>query len=409
MRILVITNLFTPDRGGGASVFSDLCVGLREKGWDVTVFTTHPYYPEWKRKAGGRPWSIDREVFQNVEVWRHGIYVPDSPSRLIPRVLYELSFALSLSRSLWRGGKFDLVMVFCPLLGTVIFAGLRRALKGEPLWLNVQDIPADAAAASGISQSGMFNSAATWLQRFVFNRADVWSTISPVMVQRLSGLRERNQPIHLCPNWLNGSLAECVAALPSKLGRTPKVKLKLLYAGNIGKKQGLLEFCEMLGNSNAEFQFRINGNGGEAEGVREWINRSHDPRFEFGEFLDEQGFTRALHESDVYVITEKPGSGASFIPSKLIPGIASGTPVLAVCDQAGPLGREMQEAGLGQVLEWDQIVDLPQVLSSFISQPDQFRCWQSNCINHSRNYNRDFSIQRLEYLLRKAIDGVGQP
>jgi colanic acid biosynthesis glycosyl transferase WcaI len=137
------------------------------------------------------------------------------------------------------------------------------------------------------------------------------------------------------------------------------------------------------------------------------VKQGKDPRFEFGEFLDERGFTQALHDTDVFVITEKPGSGASFIPSKLIPGIASGTPVLAVCDRSGPLGKEMQEAGLGQVLEWSHIGDLPTTLASFIGNPDQFRAWQQNCLNQARTYHRDFAIPRIDALLREAAGKKG--
>jgi len=144
VKLLVITNLFHPDRGGGASVFSDLCFGLADKEWDVTVFTTYPYYPEWRRKEGCSPWRIERETLHRVDVWRHGIYVPTNPSRLLPRIGFELSFAVSLIQSLFRGGRFDVMMVFCPMLGGVCFAALRKLLLREPLWLNVQDIPADA-------------------------------------------------------------------------------------------------------------------------------------------------------------------------------------------------------------------------------------------------------------------------
>lgn len=400
MRLLVITNLFYPDRGGGASVFSDLCFGLAEQGWEVTVFGTHPYYPEWRRTCDGSPWALREETVRGVRVWRHGIYVPDSPSRLLPRLLYEASFAVSLLRSLLRGGRFDAVMVFCPMLGAVLFAGLRRMLRREPLWLNVQDIPADAAAASGISQSGLFNRVASGVQRWLFNRADVWSTISPVMRDRLAALRARAQPLHLCPNWLNGSLAECVAALPGKLGRRPGNPLRLLYAGNIGKKQGLIEFCQRLAATGAAFHFQIHGNGGEAESVRQWVTAQGDARFAFGGFLDEPGFTRALHETDVFVITEKPGVGASFIPSKLIPGIASGTPVFAVCDRQGPLGREMAEAGLGVVLEWGEFGRVEERLSELAADAGQFRQFQEQCLAHARNYSRDVAIPRFAGLLR---------
>jgi colanic acid biosynthesis glycosyl transferase WcaI len=339
-------------------------------------------------------------------VLRHGLYLPAEPSRLVPRVLFELSFGLSLLRSLFRGGRHDAVMVFCPMLSEVLFASVRRFLLREPLWLNVQDIPADAAAASGISRSGWFNRAAGWLQRVVFNRADVWSTISPVMVDRLAPLRRRNQPLHLFPNWLNGSLADCVAALPTKQGRPPGRPMRLLYAGNIGKKQGLLEFCQRLAATGARFWFQIHGNGGEAEGVRQWVSGSGDARFVFGEFLDEAGFTRALYDTDFFVITEKSGSGASFIPSKLIPGIATGTPVLAICDRSGPLGREVLEAGLGALLGWSEIDQLPGLLSDIDGDAAMFHQWQANCVKHSRVYDREHVIPRMEMLLRDAVRTV---
>ena len=403
MRLLVITNLFFPDRGGGASVFSDLCFSLQELGWEVEVFTAHPYYPEWHRKSAVSKWRIQEEVIRDTRIFRHGLYVPANPSRLFPRLVYELSFLGSLCRSMFRGGRYDAVMVYCPMPGAVMFAALRKLILNEPLWLNVQDIPADAAAASGISQSSLFNLMATWTQRLLFNRADVWSTISPVMVERLSSLRNRKQPLHLCTNWLNGSLAECVKALPSKVGRLPSVPLKLLYAGNIGKKQGLLDFCQCLAKLSMEFQFQICGNGSEASFIEKWVKESGDLRFTFRGFLDESAFSKALHQTDIFVITEKPGSGASFIPSKLIPCIASGTPVLAVCDRSGPLGREMIAAGLGVVIGWSEFETIELKLSRFNS--DFFSC-QQNCLAHAQSYTGEVAIERFDKLLREmASDG----
>ena len=404
MKLLVITNLFFPDRGGGGSVFTDLCHGLKEFGWDITVFTTYPYYPEWHRKTKGSAWKILEEDLKGCRVFRHGLYIPSNPSRLLPRLGFEVSFGLSLCRSLFRGGRFDAVMVFCPMMSEVLFAAVRCAMTREPLWLNVQDIPAEAAAASGISRSGLFNRLALWTQRAVFNRADVWSTISPVMVDRLSSTRTRGQTLHLCPNWLNGSLAQEVGALPSKVGRVSAKPVRLLYAGNIGKKQGLLDFCNILASEREPFLFRIHGNGGEAASVREWIGKSRDPRFQFGEFLDEAGFARALHDADVFVITEKPGSGASFIPSKLIPGISSGTPVLAICDRSGPLGREMLEAKLGPVLEWAEVRNVGEVLKEVAGNTDRFVAWQKCCVEHAKTYSRDYAVPRIARLLEELVN-----
>jgi colanic acid biosynthesis glycosyl transferase WcaI len=406
VRLLVVTNLFFPDRGGGASVFSDLCFSLVRRGWEVDVFTTYPYYPEWRRRSGRSVWSIEREDIQGVRVWRHGIYVPAKPGKLAPRLAYELSFTLSLLRSLFRGGTYDLVMVYCPLLGAVTFSALRKMLIREPLWLNVQDIPADAADASGISKSKLFSRMAGHVQQALFNAGDVWSTISPVMADRLRGMMRREQPLYVFPNWLNGSMAQEIAGLPSdKLGRAPRNPLRLLYAGNIGKKQGLLEFCRALAATDAAFHFTICGDGSERVTMERFCQDCEDKRFEMRPFLEEKEFVRALHDTDVFVITEKSGSGASFIPSKLIPGIATGTPVLAVCDKSGPLGREMEEACLGLRMDWDRLSGLADALNGLQSDTEAFRKYQVNALQHSRNYSREHAVQRFMELAQGHLKG----
>jgi colanic acid biosynthesis glycosyl transferase WcaI len=392
MKILIITNLYAPDRGGGASVFTDLAVGLREHGCDVTVFTTHPYYPEWKRRWSGSPWRVECENIDGVSVFRHGLYVPSDPSRLAPRLVYEASFGISLLRSIVRGGTFDVVMVYCPMLSAVGFAALRTTLRGEPLWLNVQDLPADAAAASGFGRSTVFRRVASLLQRFIFRRAQVWSTISPVMADRLRDLAGDHRPVLLHPNWLNGSIADEIDRTAGVADRVDTTEPRLLYAGNIGKKQGLLEFCQALAGTQLQFSFRICGDGSEADSVRSWVRASNDSRFSFEAFLDEPGFVAALRSTDLYVITEREGAGASFIPSKLIPSIACGTPVLAICDGDGPLGCEMARGQLGWVVPWTGLSAIGPILSEIQRDPAILEEYRSHCVNHSSMYRRSHAI-----------------
>jgi len=405
MRLLVITNLFFPDRGGGASVFSDLCFGLVQRGHEVTVYGTYPYYPEWKNKSGSNLWRRTRESVQGVDLHRYGLFIPDNPSKLIPRILYELSFAASLSRSLFRFRRFDAVMVFCPLAGAVAYSAVRKLFFREPLWLNVQDIPADAAVASGISRFELFNWLGGAVQRWLFNRANVWSSIAPAMVDRLESMRKKDQPIHFCPNFLNASMAAIIDQCESKVGRPAQKSVRLLYAGNIGKKQGLLEFCRVLSKTDMDFRFRIHGNGGEAARMRAWVAECNDNRFQFGDFLDEKAFIEALFDTDFFVITEKPGVGASFFPSKLVPSLATGSPVLCVCDPDGPLGTEVQEHNLGICIEWPQIDSLVPRLQATLQSSDQLEKMQGNACRRAEFYQRSTVIQKIERELHRLIQG----
>ena len=399
-RILVVVNVFHPDRGGGAAVFSDLCFELADRGLDVTVRCAYPYYPEWSDKWEKNGWSIERYEERGVKIERYGLYLPEDPSSLPQRLLYEGSFFLSLLRSLPRSGDYDAVLVYCPLVGAVAFASAVRMLFDTPVWLNVQDLSAEAARQSGMAGSGLAEVLAS-VQRLLFNRADVWSSISPVMLDTLRPLRERDQPLLFLPNWLHASLREAIEALPEKRGRTPETPVKLLYGGNIGEKQGLLRLCRTLAESDAEFALTVHGSGGRAEAVRRWIEEEADERFRFGPFLPEDEFAEVLHETDLFLIPEKPGTGGSFIPSKMIPGMASQTPVLAVCDADSPLGREMREHEPGEWFAWDRTEEIPELLNRLPERADQFVNWQENAIDRATFYDRDHVIDRIERLLRQ--------
>ncbi len=398
LKLLVITMMYEPDCVGIAAIASDMCAALAERGHDVTVHTTYPYYPEWKLKSKAG-WRIQEESIKDVRVRRHRIFVPAKPSRLLPRLIHELSFPVSLLRSLFYGKRYDVVMVFCPLMGGVVFAALRKLLLRDPLWVNIQDIPVEAASASGIIRSRVLARSAAMVQKFLLNRADVWSSISPDMVQQLETIKTSGTPLHLCPNWLTGPLRDQINQVPGKVGRAPQSPTKLLYCGTIGKKQGLLQFCKTLSNSDADFHFQIRGAGSDAESVRQWVESSGDRRFEFGALLPQSEFVDAIHATDWFVIPQKSSVGSSFFPSKLIPSICLGTPILAVSETTGPLGREVSENGLGMIIPWSQLDRLPGELDAVCRAPERFAELQENCVRRARVYSRDFAIDHFEALL----------
>jgi colanic acid biosynthesis glycosyl transferase WcaI len=399
MKLLVISMLYEPDFVGIAAVASDLCAGLAERGHDVTVYTAYPYYPEWERKSAANPWRIRQEVIDGVKIRRHGLFIPANPSRLLPRIAHELSFPLSLARSMFRRQQFDVVMAFCPLLGSLAFAALRKVCYGEPLWVNIQDMPAEAGRATGINRSKIFHHLGSSVQRALFRRAEIWSSISPGMVAQLEGIKSDKTALHLCPNWLTRSLAKRVAELPCKVGRHPHRPLKLLYSGTIGKKQSLVQFCKSLGATDLDFQFRIRGDGSEAASVRNWVRESGDVRFDIGGLLPESEFVQALHDADWFVITEMHRAGASFLPSKLIPCVSAGTPVLAVSDRDGPLGCEIASSEIGIGFEWSDLERLQSELMQFSRETERFTVLQQNCLRHAQDYDRDTAIDRFEQLL----------
>jgi colanic acid biosynthesis glycosyl transferase WcaI len=401
-RLLVIVNVFEPDLGGGV-LFSDLCYGLAERGFDVTVRCAYPYYPEWRDKSGENGLRIRRRFQNGVLVERFGIFIPPDPNSLPQRLAYEFSFMASLLRTLPSDERFDAVMAFCPLAGGVAYAALRKKIFREPLWLNVQDLPADAAAAGGISSNtDVFGR----VQNALFNACDFWSTISPVMVERLKAIRTRNQPIAYLPNWLHTSLKRQIEGMdvPREPGGG---RLRLFYSGNIGTKQNLLEVCRKLHASDAPFDFLIRGSGSRADDVRHWVTHAGDNRFRFEDLASEDAFIHSLKSADLFVVPEAPNSGGSFIPSKLIPAVSVGTPVLAISDEDSPLGMEVRETGIGPHFTWSRIHDLGDFLGSFAGLDRARQKWDAALEKRASFYDRDTVIDEYARLLEQMIATKG--
>ncbi|NNE71212.1 MAG: hypothetical protein HKN29_12725 [Rhodothermales bacterium] len=404
MRILVIVNVYRPDLGGGV-LFADFLEGLVDRGFTVEVRCAYPYYPEWQDKTGRNGLAIAESVEGRVRVRRFGLFIPRDAERLGQRLLHEASFLLSLSRVLPAPGEFDLVMAYCPLVGGLAYGVLASRSTGAPLWLNVQDLAAEAAASAGIVQSGGAGNMLLRIQRWLFNRAHVWSTISPVMRRRLLPLTRHDQPVHELPNWLHGSLRDAILEVAEVPRPLPTGPIRLLYSGNIGGKQDLLVFCRWLAGTDADFVFDIRGAGSGAEAIATWLAEHGDPRFSLAPLTDEAGLARGLAACDLFVVTEKAGAGDSFIPSKLLPAFGTGTAVLAVCDATSPLGTEMAEAGCGPLYTWDALESLAGLLQNPAKLRDVLPQWRAAAKQRGLRYDRDQIIDRYAALIRRRVAG----
>lgn len=401
MKILVISNLFLPDHAGGASIYSDLCLDLAERGHDVTVRCTYPYFPEWRDKSGANGLRIERSTIGKVKVERYGLKIPSNPRSLLRRLVYEGSFLASLLRGLWRGPRPDVVLAFSTMLSPVTFAGLTSRVRRVPLLVSVQDFTSTGAAAAELI-SGRSAKVLAGAERVIFSQADLLVTISPEMVESLTQMTSGKVPVRYVPNWLNETQADAVAALPAKSGRDPdRGPLDLLYAGNIGNKQNLAAFCERVRQSDLDVTVSVHGSGPGAEALREWWEEhGRDPRFRLAPFLEEREFVRRLHECDLFLITERSGSGTAYMPSKLLPAMATGTPVLAVCDADSSLGREMTRSGLGPSLRWDQLDQVVDVVKQ-ANDRDRYAAWQQASLTRSLEFDRAALIDEFERILKE--------
>jgi colanic acid biosynthesis glycosyl transferase WcaI len=338
VKILILGLNFAPELIGVGKYTAEFAEWLRERGHEVRVVTAPPYYPEWQVGGGHRAWRYRRETLDGVEVWRCPLWVPREPSPA-RRILHLLSFALSsLPPTLWQAAIWrpDVVWAVEPTSFVTPTALLAARIGGAVACLHVQDLELEGAGALNmLAASAVYRwaeSAYGWLLR----RFDLVSTISERMRRRLAA--HGVAPERLCrfPNWVDtGSIVplESASWLRRQLGFADD-QVIVLYAGNMGEKQGLESLAPVAERlaDRAEIQFVLCGAGA----VRPRLERLLAGRANVTllPLQPRERLNDLLNLADIHILPQRPQAASFALPSKLGGMLASGRPVVAQTEGA---------------------------------------------------------------------------
>ncbi len=383
MKLHLITNLFAPDELAGAALFTDLALFFRDAGFDIRVTTTFPYYPAWKLNPSDAGVALREETFQEIPVRRVSMRVPERVTGAT-RLVSDASFLSSLiRRGRFPGWIPDVVLTASPMFSQCLAQRFLYPGLSIPRLIVVQDFVVDAALELGIVRFPGFRAVFLGLEKWAFNSASTLLTISPGMLDKLRGKVPHRRLRHV-PNWIHASLREEADRQSGIHTREPAT---LLYAGNLGRKQGLPDFVKSFMNAATDWRLQIHGGGAEAAGLAESVRDV--PDISLGGVLDETDYVRELCRASACLVTQKSGVGANFFPSKLLPALAAGTPVLAVCDADSPLAREVTEGGYGKVIPPGDVAALRRAFQHWRTSPGEIDRLSERAAIRARHYSRE--------------------
>ncbi|MCE0523810.1 MAG: glycosyltransferase [Methylacidiphilales bacterium] len=403
MRVHLITNLFAPDELAGASLYTDMAAYLQERGHEVRVTTTFSYYPKWAVKPGDAGIKQRDEMHGGIPVRRIQMYIPSRVTGA-SRLMSDLSFLLSLlRRGVYRDWKPEVVVTASPMLSQCIAQRFLYAGQGVPRLIIVQDFVVDAALELGILKLPLISTFLNGLQRWALRSAQTLSTISPLMLEKLKGKVGSDRRLVLIPNWIHQSLQN---EIDRQLSRgLPRESNLLVYSGNFGRKQGLPDFLDQFRDaSNAGLKWNLEIYGGGAEKSELASAIAATPSVKLGDVQDESSYVSTLLRASACLVTQRPGVGANFLPSKVLPALATGTPVLAVCDPDSPLGREIAESGCGEVIRPGDTQALLEVLQRWQDKPEQIAEMSRRARKRAALYERNFVLGKYESELKALTE-----
>ncbi len=167
MRILVLSQLFPPDMGGGSTRAANVVKGLARLGHSVTVITAFPHYPSGIIPKAYRGRLRVVEKTRDATVIR--TWVPPLESRgLVRRLVLYFAFCISslLAPRLVR--EADAVWAANPNVFSVFPAAVIGKLVGVPVIENVDDVWPDELEDLGMLTSPLLLRVAARIARLAY-------------------------------------------------------------------------------------------------------------------------------------------------------------------------------------------------------------------------------------------------
>jgi colanic acid biosynthesis glycosyl transferase WcaI len=397
-----------PEPTGIGPFNTDMCAYLAGRGHAVTMLSTFPYYPWWKKRAEDAGKLHERTVTRGVTLHRCWHYVPAKPST-VTRLFHELSFvATSTWRALWTPRP-DVFVVVSPSLFLGLGAFVASRLKRRPFVFHVQDLQPDAALGLGMLKPGLSVKLLYALERWSYARAVLVSGISEGMIAayRRKGVPE--EKIYLFPNWIPDEASEgdasaevTATSFRREYGITPETPL-IAYSGNVGMKQGLEVVIEAARGGGAHWA--ICGEGAAKPALEAAIAAVPNCRARLYPLQPDGRYRALLHEADVSLIAQQKGTGQFFFPSKLLSILQYGRPVLAVADEASELARATREGGFGLVVDPGDAAGLSAAAEEIVSaSADRKAEWARRGRDWVEQFRRSRVLGEFEARLR-AVTG----
>lgn len=378
--ILVITQYFYPEQFR----INDMCAEWVKRGYEVTVVTGYPNYPQGEYYDGYGWFKHTKQKWKGVKIIRLPLTARKQGS--VRLALNYLSFVISgLFWVLTTNIKADYVFTFEVSPMTQALIGVWYAKKRKiPNYLYVQDLwPENVEIVTGIHSPLVLKPIGAMVN-YIYKHCDVIFATSPSFVKEIQKRVKKNKnKVKYLPQYAEDFYK------PVERKPVPEIpddsSFKIIFTGNIGKAQGLdiLPKAAKLLKGKENVKFVIVGDGRDKDNLLKQIaDNDVQDMFVLIDRQPPERIPELLAACDAAFISFMPDPlFEKTIPAKLQSYMACGMPIIASAN--GETKRIIEEANCGYC---SSISDCVSLCKSII------KCINSNHLltmsMHSIKYNK---------------------
>ncbi len=396
MRILIISQYFFPENFR----INDLCLGLKDKGHDVSVLTGKPNYPNGKLYDGYSFLNKRQDNYQGINVYRSNLIPRGSASGLRLLINYISFVIFAIFRILSIRGKFDRVFVYAPSPITVGYIGIFASFyfKAKPfLW--VHDLWPESVKAAGGINNKIILSLINTMTKSIYYFYDNILVQSPYFKNYLVNQGVNSEKITYYPYYAESFYK--IVDKNKKIDNLFPKGLNIIFAGNIGVAQSfdtIIEAVKITLNNFKNLNIIVLGDGRDKTRVLKKIKEEGLNNFYFMGSFPPEDMPEYFASADALLVSLKKSKiFSSTIPGKIQSYLACGKPIIASLDGIG--AKIVNDASCGFSSKAEDSQGLAESIIAFnkLKEEDKIRLG----INARKYYENEFEREKL---LSKLID-----
>ena len=393
-KVLLITQNFYPVIGSSGNRNKNLFELLNKNGFDVTVLTTEPAYPNKNMYQDPQFWNVE-SLNKHPNIIRVDISTDRFESQLTSRLKFYLEITKLFTdqvKEMKKTTHFDEIIVSSPPI-FIFWAGLKaKKLFDANLTLDLRDLWPESL--KGIKKFHLkpilsfFND----LEKRMYNLSDRIIINSNGFRKHVEGKLKTEKPIIFLPNGARED--EMKERVDSNRN------FRVIYTGNLGLAQDIDRIKLLIEKLYEEqIDLTIIGYGYNAKDLKHYVEEKQYDNVDFVEPTTREVCLDANRKSDLGIVfLNDEEVFSTVLPGKILDYLTCMTPVLGSVD--GQSADLIENNAVGYVTRDRDIDKIVEWIKELKADPSKLESLKNNCNKLiTENYLWEKNINRLVNLL----------